>query len=63
MSSRPGAECRTWAGYDGGEHGMLVGEVLAAHVPADTDGHQGLRSGCSSPTGRGCGRRSASTPV
>jgi len=31
-------ECRTWAAYDGGDHVLLVGEVLAAEVaglPAD----------------------------
>lgn len=29
-------ECRTWAEHDGGDHVMLVGEVLAAQVPSST---------------------------
>jgi hypothetical protein len=34
-------EFRTWAEYDGGDHVMLVGEVLAAHVPGGSDGVRG----------------------
>ena len=28
---------RTWAEYDGGDHVMLVGEVIAAHMPSGPD--------------------------
>src|SRR5699024_7370998 len=30
-------ECRTWAEYDGGDHTLVVGEVLAARVSEDRD--------------------------
>ncbi|MGI8614361.1 MAG: flavin reductase family protein [Nocardioidaceae bacterium] len=30
-------ECRTWATYPGGDHTILVGEVLAARVGDDSD--------------------------
>lgn len=37
----PGAlgwlECRTWATYDGGDHTIVVGEVLAVEPGEDTD--------------------------
>lgn len=31
-------ECRTWATYDGGDHVIVVGEVLAAGAAAEDDG-------------------------
>ena len=30
-------ECRTWATYDGGDHTIIVGEVLAVEQGSDTD--------------------------
>lgn len=30
-------ECRTWAAYDGGDHTILVGEVMSASVCDDRD--------------------------
>lgn len=30
-------ECRTWATYDGGDHAIVLGEVLGLEAPADGD--------------------------
>jgi len=30
-------ECRTWATYDGGDHSIVVGEVLAIDIARDDD--------------------------
>jgi flavin reductase (DIM6/NTAB) family NADH-FMN oxidoreductase RutF len=36
-------ECRTWAEYDGGDHVLLVGEVVGAHVhPERPDSPSGI---------------------
>lgn len=30
-------ECRTWENYDGGDHSIVVGQVLGLQIGADTD--------------------------
>src|SRR3954463_3753227 len=42
-------ECRTWATYDGGDHTIVVGEVLDMAIDNDTDPLIFLRSDYTSP--------------
>jgi flavin reductase (DIM6/NTAB) family NADH-FMN oxidoreductase RutF len=43
-------ECRTWAVYDGGDHSIVVGEVIAARTRDEDSGGATVHSGQRTPS-------------